>query len=62
MRNTPDRMPTRNELNELLSKASLNQLNIFDDQNGIIIWLTKSLLKVVEDDADSLKEAQKDST
>lgn len=62
MRNTPDRMPTRNELNELLSKASLNQLNIFDDQNGIIIWLTKSLLKVVEDDPDSLKEAQKDST
>ena len=62
MRNTPERMPTRNELNELLSKASLNQLNIFDDQNGIIIWLAKSLLKVVEDDPDSLKEVQRDST
>ena len=62
MRDTPDRIPTKKELEDLLSKASLNELNIFDDQNGIIVWLVKSLLRVTKDGSSSLKEAQKDST
>ena len=45
MKENKDEELTEKEVREWLSKANLNQLNIFDDRNAIISCLCKALLK-----------------